>query len=230
MNYALLFLATQAITGAPAQAPAEPEIKNVLLSNDLPKSWMEEPINASWTPVSPERWTEAQPTIREAFARYKPEFLAKQLRRVYVVESMSFYGQGYGGTYLYRDIILTYSSRTAGYNPEFLRRSFHHEFSSVLLTNNPTRIRRSAWVAINEPDFKYLGSGVEALRQGKTGLTLDPTLHPKGFLVEYGMAAFEEDVNTFAEWYMEKPEVIEKIAAEHPRIKAKLDLLKKLYE
>ena len=141
-----------------------------------------------------------QAILNTALDKYPENVLRKNLKRIYVLKTMFFFGLEFGGTYYKRKVYITNNGIENGYTDEYIEGTFHHEFSSVLLKRHKRYIDKKAWSIANPPGFEYGDGGLEALRTEKTSIKLDSTLFANGFLNEYSLASFEEDFNCYAEF------------------------------
>lgn len=168
--------------------------------------------------------------VRGAMDKYPLWLVKRNLRRVFVVRTLQFYGLDYGGTNSLDTLYLANSGRTNGFTDRFLEESFHHEFSSVLLRNYAGRLDRSAWAGANAPRTRYIGNGTEAVRQGASGLDYGARWHEMGFLCEYGAASLEEDFNTYAEGLFAGGRRFWRVVDAYPRVRAKARIAVRFYQ
>lgn len=173
------------------------EIITVVDSDMFPEHWLKGDIKANSASLSKKERKRSFEIISRAISKYKPEVIRKNLKRVYIVNTLNFYGMDYGGTYSNQRVFISNKGAEQGYTDDFIERTFHHEFSSVLLENYSRFINREKWSSYNLEE--YGEGGVNALREGKTKTHIEEEFCKKGFLSEYSSAAFEEDFNIFAE-------------------------------
>ncbi len=214
----------------------------------LPKSWLEDPIDARIDPLAPGLRLAALGILEAALAKYPKELLDRSLGGVSVVGSLRFYDIAYGGTYLgnSRRIVLVYRET---FDARGFEQRFHHEFSSILLKQHEALFDQRRWTSANEPGFSYRAAGVveeqfgdrsEATRvladeQQKTGgtgsslLHLDPKLMHAGFLTAYNQVSIEQDLNETAAHLFTNPDLW-RLCQAHPRIDQKVDVLIDFYQ
>ena len=213
----------------------------------LPKSWVEEPIEAVIEPLD-EKLQETVRTILDGALKKYPESVLKEfLDGVYVVGSLRFYDVGYGGTYMANAerIVLVYR---ASFDARGFEQRFHHEFSSILLKKNEDAFQEARWEKGNRKGYIYRAPGVieeqsgdrsEATRvleaeQKKTGgsgsglLRLSSDLMRDGFLTEYNRVSIEQDLNETAAHLFTNPELWE-YCCDFPKIDHKVDVLIDFY-
>ena len=117
---------------------------------------------------------------------------------------------------------------------ESVRQAFHHEFSSILIEIAP--FPHSEWNAVLPKDFNYPPRTNEAmhkslleLRENRPSEDEMPAIYAQGFVTPYGMTNEENDINTYAEFLLDAPDELAKLAAQYPRIAKKAALLKDFY-
>lgn len=165
----------------------------------FPAGWYCKRIRAEAVSLPKENRTEAMNILNHAIAKYPEDVLFVNLRRVYVMKSLAFFGVPYGGTNTKDVIYLTYDNSSPERTAEFVEGVFHHEFSSVLLRKFSKFLDKKAWGSLNPPAFFYGKGGVEAIKRGEASLDFDYSLLETGFLNKYSQSDFEEDVNVFAQ-------------------------------
>lgn len=202
-----VFLQTRTITTSFVSesrlALAESSVQSLLDTSITPEmfpaNWHSAPINGHATHLSNKEAKRSKSAVSDALKKYKPGFLVKNLNRIHLVESLEFYNLSYGGTCTQDRVYIANKGELLGYTDSFLAGTFHHEFSSVLLTNHLSDFNQSAWKKANPKKFDYVGTGVDALKNGSSSLEYSDSWHVQGFLAEYGTASLEEDFNLFAE-------------------------------
>jgi len=231
----------------PSAASAEPLVGFPEDRGFLPKSWTEDPINASIEPLDAKLRPAALAILEAALAKYPEKLRERFLGGVAVVGSLRFYDVGYGGTYMAnsRRIVLVYRE---SFDARGFEQRFHHEFSSILLKQNEALFEVARWTAANDPSFSYRAAGVveeqhgdrsEATRvlaaeQKKTGgsgsslLQVDPELMKSGFLTPYNQVSIEQDLNETAAHLFTNPDLWT-YCRQYPRIDQKVDVLVDFY-
>ena len=163
----------------------------------FPENWKTEEINAKGVSLDTLEIKRSLKFINAALDKYPTDILMKNLREVYILKSIEFYGQGFGGTYATDIVYIANDGVDKGYSEDYLEQTFHHEFSSILLYNHEDSFDKEKWKSFNE--LSYGSGGVQALKDGKDNQSIDPILNVKGFLTQYASSDFEEDFNSFAE-------------------------------
>jgi hypothetical protein len=170
-------------------------------SDIFPEAWRPAPISASGKQISSAEVQRSKLIMVKALGKYPGVILKYNLKGVYFLKEMKFYGVGFGGTNSADAVYLTNEGASAGYSSKYLEQTFHHEFSSILLRNYPYFLDTNAWKDANQSDFIYNDpeNGVGAIRNNQSSQSLDSLLCEKGVLTQYGGSSLENDVNTFAQ-------------------------------
>lgn len=192
----------------------------------FPKSWLTQKINAQATPLELRLREPSRMLVQHALSKYPPAVLQTHLRHVYVIGRISYSGVPAGGTNS-RDAV--YLANIGKDSDPVLEGIFHAEFSSILLRNLPQNLDQKHWLAINPPDFHYLGSGVQAIRQGKASRKPDPALQALGFLHSYAQASMEEDFNSIACRLMMGDAALWSAIQQFPKMREKAELVIAFY-
>ncbi|MBS1715951.1 MAG: hypothetical protein JST30_16610 [Armatimonadetes bacterium] len=213
---------------APSPAPAVP----VLTSTEagmFPREWTNHEIAAKAESLEAKEAERSLALVRQAMDAYPTGLLRREVRKVYVLKSLKFYGLDYGGTNSSDAVYLTNQGPELGYTDSYVRGSFHHEFSSILLRNHPTFLDQVSWKASVPNDFQYGSGGTEALRAGKASISEDPALAKRGFLTQYSTASQEEDFNMLAEGLFSGERRFWNLVDEHALLKAKVQVVVSFY-
>lgn len=195
----------------------------------FPSAWNAREISPIASSLEPEEVNRSFAVLDRAMEKYPEGLLKRNLKKVYVVRRLSFYGVPYGGTNSSDTIYLANAGREMGFSDRFLEESFHHEFSSILLRNYPSLFDRRAWLAANPTGFKYLGDGTMAVRSGSASTKASPRLQQDGFMAQYAMASIEEDFNMIAEALLTGNTDFWRAVRGSPRLKQKADVAIKFY-
>ncbi|MCE3294513.1 MAG: hypothetical protein K0R65_227 [Crocinitomicaceae bacterium] len=190
----------------------------------FPKEWRGEDINAQGVDLDSVEMERSAKIVGKALAKYPDEVLAGNLKEVYVLHSIKFYDVEYGGTNSNDVVYLSNKGTENGYDDLYLEKTFHHEFSSVLLRNYPDQIKQQAWEELN--DFAYFdeSGGVNSIKNETDGLEYDPKYLEAGFLYQYAASCFENDLNSIAENVFCPTKEYLNFLKKYPKIKKKHDL------
>ena len=195
----------------------------------FPNNWYCKRIDAQAVSLPQEYRTDAMDILNNAIAKYPEDVLFVNLRRVYVMKSLTFFGVPYGGTNTRDVVYLTYDNSNPNRTAEYVEGVFHHEFSSVLLRKFVKHFDKRGWADINPPGFAYGRGGVDAIRHGEASLDYDYDLLELGFLNKYSQSAMEEDINVFAQHLFSGGEQFWYIVDTFERIREKVILIINFY-
>lgn len=196
----------------------------------FPEPWHDAPVLARGRALPEAQSERVRAILDRALKKYPMQVLQSHLDAVYVLDELRYYGVTTSGTNSRIRVYLNIGSEKAGYTEAHIEGVFHAEFSSILLRENPEFLDEAAWEALNPPGFKYLGNGVEAVKQKKAGQRLTETLHDQGFLIEYSQSTLENDLNGFAARLFTGDPRLWTIAEKHPKIRRKLELAIEFYQ
>lgn len=195
--------------------------------NTFPLSWQGGEINAQGTPLDSEEFERSLDLLTNALNKYPTEVIRSNLKKVYILKEIKFYGIGYGGTNSTDIVYMTNNGVADGYTDHYIEQTFHHEFSSILLRNFPHYINKNSWVQLNQ--LEYGKGGVQALRDSNDSMDIDSVLNEKGFLYQYAASDFENDFNSFAENLFAPSEKFKKVVHKYQALSEKLELIIRFY-
>jgi hypothetical protein len=200
-------------------------------SDIFPQSWYGGQIKGSAESLDTAEIKRSTEIVKKALAKYPSAVLKKNLKKVYVLKKLSFYGVEYGGTNTKDVVYIADKGLSQNYTDEFIERIFHAEFSSILLDNYPKALDQKEWAAINGKDFHYGAvNGYEAIKAGKDSELFDKKILEFGFLNEYAMSTLENDFNSFAKNLFFAEGDFWKIVESNSRLIMKLKLILDLYK
>lgn len=162
------------------------------------------------------------PELVEALLTYPRPFRERLIREIRLEDTL-YDGERERGGYasLAEDAVHV---QVTGASPVEGRHTLHHEIGHLVF-DDPA-FRQEAWSAIS-PDYTPL---VMPLLRPVHPLALDPDLHAAGFLTNYGATNPHEDAAEFLAWWRIRPRVVNDLATEYPRIRAKRTILKEWAE
>ncbi|MEZ0327199.1 MAG: hypothetical protein ACAH95_14965 [Fimbriimonas sp.] len=175
------------------------EIHTAIGDGMFPSSWQGGDVSAKATPIAATEIERSLRLVKHALAKYPTSLLKSDLKKIYLVREMFFYGLPYGGTNSLDTLYICNEGIRKGFTDSYVEGSVYHEFSSILLRNYESLWKQADWTAANPKGFQYLGNGTDAVRVGATSLNRDPKLYPLGFLTTYSKASVEEDFNVMSE-------------------------------
>jgi len=194
--------------------------------NMFPNYWYSVKINAKAVSLSVTEYKRVTVLLRKTFAKYPVHVLKENLKRIYALNSLNFYGVPYGGTYsISKKTVYITDDSALMENDLFIEAFFHHEFSSILLRKHPCYISKKEWKSANPKDFHYGKGGREAIMSGNSSMVFDSTLNEKGFLNKYSQSSLEEDMNVFSQNLFSGGEAFWTIVDRYDKIKAKTVLI-----
>lgn len=205
----------------------------VVTSSDpaiFPDSWRRAPVLASGEVLPEDQIKRVRTMLERALKKYPSQVLQADLKAVYVLAELRYSGVITSGTNSRTSVYLKIGEVKQGFTDLHNEGVFHAEFSSILLRNHARFFDKEAWQAVNPPGFKYLGNGVDAVKQKKAGLALRDELHEAGFLVEYAQSTMENDLNGMAKMLFNGEAALWQIADKHLRIQRKLKLTLAFYQ
>jgi len=100
----------------------------------------------------------------------------------------------------------------------------HAEIMSTLYHTNVFPL--DEWIAANPPEFRYGGSGLEAVRTNRASTIPQRALLAVGFLAEYGKASIEEDVGLYAAMMMTSPTDLRSFCRQYSPVLKKAGVLR----
>lgn len=197
--------------------------------NTFPSEWKNEEIDAYGVKLDPSEIARSKKVIQKALSKYPKEVLENHLERISILKSIRFFGVDYGGTNMDKVVYLANSGKENGYTDAFIEKTFHHEFSSVLLLNYPQYFEEKKWTVFNGFDYFDASGGVNAIKNGTDGLNFDEKFLEAGFLFEYGASSMENDLNSFAENIFCQSDEFRNLLKKYPRINYKYKLMIDFY-
>ncbi len=195
----------------------------------FPDNWYEENINAQGISLDTTEYNRSEKIVKAALQKYPVELLKKNIKKIYILKNVTFYGQSFGGTNSTSNVYLSNNGINEGYTDFYLEQLFHKEFSSILLRNYKKNFKEEEWVKYNSDDFTYGNGGVQALKDNKDSENLDTELNKAGFINQYATSSIENDFNAFAgNLFLPKNEFIQAIT-DHNNLKKKRKIIMEFY-
>lgn len=194
----------------------------------FPGTWRNNEIDAKGISLDEAELKRSLLVITKALDKYPKKLIVKNLRKIYVLKSIEFYGQEFGGTNSYDVVYVANDGEAQGHTDSFIEQTFHQEFSSILLRNYPHLLDSEKWMGIN--GFPYGAGGVQAIKDSSDAMEFDPTLHSQGFLYQYAVSSLENDFNSFAENIFCPVKGFHEAIAKYPKLKQKYDMILQFYK
>lgn len=205
------------------------ELEYKLEKTIIPELWVNPPASGTVEAIAQSDLCRAVSILSRELKKYPSEVIRSNLKSIYLLKSLSFYGVEYGGTFLGRSVYLTAGNRSEGYSEYYFSSLIHHELSSLLF--NSYAFPEEEWSAINPKDFHYAQSDQDILNAIETNTDLEGSdkLYHNGFIADYGQSTLENDFNLYAELVFVDPKKLQTLAKKYPIIKKKAELVKKFY-
>jgi len=194
----------------------------------FPKQWLAEPICGQGQQMPIEEIDRVLDVLEEFLRAYPQSVIRDNLRDIYLVGKMKFYGKAFGGAYGSSSLYISNEGSERGYTRQFLLSTMHSELSSILLRNFAEDFAREAWEAANPPGWQYMGTGVEMLGQPDI-FAQSQQLLAQGFLVKYSQSSLENDLNMFAFWAFTRGHELRQLAFRYDRLGRKYQLFRQFY-
>jgi hypothetical protein len=196
-------------------------------SKFFPARWLREPISGKGGQIELEQLPRLAKIIETFVSRYPKPVIRANLKQVFLVSELKFYGKSYGATYAGTSVYLKIRNKHGLSADTFLTARLHSEFSSILMRKH--KFPKNEWAALNPSDFKYSGTGVEMLGQGGLyGQT--KVLLKKGFLVKYSQSSMENDFNMLSDWLFTRRKELVTLCQRYEVLNAKRELAEKFYK
>lgn len=164
----------------------------------FPYSWYSKEINAKGISLDSSEYERSEKIIKAVLKKYPVNLITVNLKNVYVLTSVIFYEQSFGGTNSTSNVYLSNKGIDKGYTDLYIEQLFHAELSSVLLREYKQSFNEFEWVKINPTNFNYGNGGVDALKKHKDSESFNKELNNLGFINEYSTSSIENDFNAFA--------------------------------
>lgn len=187
----------------------------------FPAAWKEKEIKARATAVDTTGFSEDSVFITKAFSKYPDDVIIKNVRNIYLLGKLKFYGEIFFGTNSRYDLYMALD------NNDEIERTFHHEFSSILFRNNPSYKMKSEWERLS-PEL-LSASSAKAMKAGYYSTEYDPALMEKGYLSPYALSNWENDFNLYAEELFCGGKTFWTLADKYPRLMQKARLIIQFY-
>ncbi len=172
--------------------------------------------------------------INQALDSYPPAFLKAQGPNILLTNELTLLGRPISGTIQLRKskswMILASNYLLLPLDLEYIRRTFHHEFSSILIAAAP--FPHVDWEAALPDDFTFPQTDqerLEGLQDYPTAAEM-PAIYARGFVAGYGRSSQENDINTYAELLLDAPDELVELATSYPPIAQKAALISGFYE
>lgn len=195
----------------------------------FPDSWYSARIDAKGESLDKSEYERSREVVQRALLKYPVSVVQENLKAVYVLHRIEFFGSSFGGTNSSDVVYLSNRGKSKGYNDFYLEQLFHAEFSSILLRNKPNLFSESLWKNCNAQGFKYGKGGVAALKKGSDSEHFDEKLNRMGVINQYSVSSLENDFNAFAKNLFLPEEGFAQLLETYPLLRKKRNLLIEFY-
>jgi hypothetical protein len=194
-------------------------------------TWKAPEVHAKAVPIDDKELLRVLSILPKELKKYPKSIIGNNLHAIALSSSLSLYGIDYGGTNIDKRIYLTVLSPQQGYTNNYVIKTIHHEFSSILIREN--QFPSKPWKAALPNGVHYEDSvdqEIKAIKSGRNMNLAQDDLLRLGFLSSYGETNMENDVNTYAELLFTDPEKLKMLANRYTAIKAKYQMAIQFYK
>ena len=188
----------------------------------FPKAWLKGKLKAMADPPDCFKITTDTTEIKLAVRKYPEKLIQKEIQNIYLVGNLRLSGVYFTGTISGNTL---YIASTA--NQE-IQRTFHHEFSSILLRTYAPFSFETKWKKIS-PELLNCNS-TTAIKDGYFSLEQNAYLLNKGYLSAYSLSNWENDFNMYAENIFSGDPHFWELVDYYPLIKVKTKLVLDFYQ
>jgi len=167
--------------------------------------------------------------LEPAFEKYPVKVIKNHLNAIHFAGEINRDGFFYSGSFdPFRRVIFIVDH--GAQKPEAGMGTFHHEFSSLLLSRRSLLL--NPWLELNPKNFEYLyDTDADKLKSfNESSLDGTESDYEKGFMNTYGQTDFENDFNEYSAMIFTYPERFRQIMARHPRVRGKFLVWLKFYQ
>jgi len=188
----------------------------------FPKAWLKGKIRARADSPDWFKITTDTTEIKLAVSKYPKNLIQKEIRNIYLVGDLRFCGVYFTGTISNNTLYIASKAN------KDIQRTFHHEFSSILLRNYAPFSFETKWKKIS-PELLNCKS-TTAIKNGYFSLEHNATLLNKGYLSAYSLSNWENDFNMYAEYIFSGDQHFWNLVDDYPLIKKKTKLVIDFYQ
>jgi hypothetical protein len=156
--------------------------------------------------------------LLDALKKYPVDVIKQHLNAIHFAKDINQHGLRYSGSVdPYRRII--YLVDDGWKDDRQAMKTFHHEFSSLLLYQNSLLL--NPWLKQNPQNFEYLVKKVKSWDEINITGKGAQIVYEKGFVSDYGQVSFENDFNEYSAMIFTYPKKFKQIMEQYPRIRGK---------
>jgi len=159
---------------------------------------------------------------------YNKEFLKRFAKSINLVYNLTYNNSKVGGLSNGSVVYINLNDYSYDYKNTFYSRALNHEFSSNLYRALSYK-EKDEWMKISnsyDSSEEYMS---KCLTNGTFYRQNDKNILKAGFLSYYALTNPENDFNVYAERLFGKDNNLKNYAQNYPKVKAKLELMKKFY-
>lgn len=168
--------------------------------------------------------------LQKAFEKYPVHMIKKYLNAIYFAGEINDSGFSVGGSYdPFRRIAYLVDD---GSNTDiFAIRTFHHEFSSLLMKSHSFFV--NPWADHNPKNFRYIEDIYDTWKELRKKIDIygqSEEDFEKGFVSTYGQISFGNDFSEYSAMIFTYPEKFKKIMNQYPRVRGKFLIWLEFYQ
>ena len=170
--------------------------------------------------------------LSEDIEKYPKDIIKNNLTTLYLINNFTIKGAKVSGSYnVEKQAIYLLNSHSYRISKERIKKTFHHEMSSILKNNY--HFNKNLWRAAAGDKFLYKVEEDPAYLwmqlHGHTEKIDQQTLLARGLLRQYGETGIENDFNIYAAEIFTNPQRIKKLIGLYPIIQRKYQVFKDFY-
>ncbi len=198
--------------------------------NIYPSHWLKGDIAGKGKSLKTSEYERSKKIVLKALRKYPNSLISNNLKKIYILNQLNFFGVNYGGTFYENTLYIANSGLADGYTDSYIEKTFHHEFSSILKENHSAYFDNKAWEKANSSDFKYGKGGIDAVVNKNDNQDFSEYYFEKGVLNQYGSSSLDEDFSVYCEnIFMDDLKFWEAVKT-YPRVKAKVKIAMSFYK
>ncbi len=162
-------------------------------------------------------------SVDEFFSPYPADLIRKEIRDLYFISSLKVNGKPAAGLALNGRKKFLISCNSTHNRMEILK-TFHHEFTHLVVGQNIKIFPISEWQKANPPGWKYKQDYWTSKTKNNSNQP-DKKFFKEGFIREYGQESIEEDIATISEELFTDTEKVLTLSNQYPSLNQKINLL-----
>jgi len=183
-------------------------------------------------PIPPQSRLAVLEALAQDLGKYEPRFLAQNLSRVSLCESLAFAGRQVAGMFdRPHGTVYVRGDALGEAAPQPTAIGFHGILAGLLLEAHKPLFPAEEWRATIPAATAYLSGGPlgsEAVAVPPSRPT-DPQALGRGFLCDAAQGQFEADVGSYAQFLLSRPTRLKQLGMKYPKVGRKVELLSGFY-